>query len=135
MGTDPSTDDYSEGDECALCVDLLFDGLTPKYVEAFITGIDKCPISPWEPPTGTALLTQIQPCVWTGLIGVSQIQWVLQPGQSILKIFPNVFWSFFNSIVADDCIDAFVNQNVCGVGGSYGENGYVLLYWGPTIGP
>lgn len=135
MGTDPETDDYEEGAECALCVDALFDGVTPKYVEVDVSGITKCPIAPNDPPNGTFLLTQTAACRWQFLTDdfVAFI-WELNAGNSIFSIL-RLGFIWFTATVADDCIDAFANQNVCGVGPVYGENGYALCYWGPTIGP
>lgn len=135
MGLDPEYPVYEPGDECALCVDLLFDGLTPKYVEVDVSGITKCPIAPVDPPNGVFLLTQTAPCRWQLLTDdfVAFI-WELNNNQSIFSILRlGMIW--FKANVAFDCFDAFVNENVCGVGPVWGEDGYALCYWGPTIGP
>lgn len=135
MGTAPDNDDYDSGDDCAICLDVLFDGVTPKYVEADVFGVVKCPMAFGDPPAGTFLLTQTAPCSWMYLFdGKYSLSWDLRPHDSTFIItFPGFFW--FLSIVLEPCFDAFVNQNVCGVGPTFGENGYVTLWWGPTIGP
>ena len=135
MGTDPETDDYEEGVECPLCVDLLFGGVTPKYVEADITGIVKCPGTPIEPPNGTFLLTQtVLPCVWEYVDVPLVIRWRLLADRSIFDVrWFEAFW-FFNRI-DEICFDAFVNENVCDGVQIAGQDGYALIWWGPTIGP
>lgn len=135
MGLDPEHPDYEPGVQCVLCKDLLFDGVTPKYVEADISGIERCPIAIGPTPDGTFLLTQSAACRWQYLSpdDIAFI-WELNPGTSIFSIL-RLGFIWFRSNVPDNCIDAFVNQNVCGVGPVYGENGYALCYWGPTIGP
>lgn len=135
MGTDPTNDDYDSDLECPLCVDLLFGGDTPKYVEADIFGIIQCPGKPAVPNDTTVLLTQTLPCQWEGATGVWSVTWRLLANDSRL-IIATVVLSAFSSIIADDCIDAFVNQNVdCVPAGRCGRDGFVTLWWGPTIGP
>lgn len=135
MGLDPEYPDYEEGDECPLCVDLLFDGLTPKYVEADVSGIVACPLIPMSPPVGTFLLTQTyDPCKWEYMTPEFVITWGLEPDRSYLTIWV-AGGKWFYSEVLDQCFDAFVNELDCSVGLTLGENGYVTLWWGPTIGP
>ncbi len=135
MGTDPETPAYEEGVKCVVCWELLFDDITPKYIEVDFSGVEACPGAPLDVINGTFLLTQsVDECLWSLVWGVYFIDFRLRPGESRLRAgSPGLVC--FQSIVADDCIDAFVNQNVCGVGPVYGENGYGLCYWGPTIGP
>jgi len=135
MGLAPEYPDYEEGDECEVCVDILFDGSTPKYVEAYVTGVTLCPGAPSIVIDGTFLLTQSGPCVWGLIVAGILYTWTLRVGQSVFGITsgPAIF---FSSIVNDDCYDAFVNQNgPCNWPFIAGTGGYVLLYWGPTIGP
>lgn len=135
MGLDPEFPDYEEGDACPVCVDILFNGVTPKYVEIDVSGITKCPIAIGDPPNGTFLLTQVQPCIWRASVFPDNFEWNLQVARSFFKIFQTPFEIWFSSDWAVECYDAFVNQNICGVGPAYGANGYVLVWWGPTIGP
>ncbi|MBA7699059.1 hypothetical protein ES703_107744 [subsurface metagenome] len=134
MGLDPEHPNYEPGIECPLCVDLLFNGLTPKYVEADIFGIDQCPAMDPVPGDSTVLLTQDIACRWIHDGPPWSFVWELTPGQSLFT----VTWAMqfaFQRIVADNCIDAFVNANDhCGFPVA-GINGYVTCWWGPTIGP
>lgn len=135
MGTDPSTDDYEPGIQCPLCKDVLFDGITPKYVEADIFGIIQCPGKPAVPTNGTCLLTQTFACRWFGLYEGWDVTWNLAGLASGLDI-SQVLLRAFVGFVADDCIDAFVNVQVdCVAPFNCGRDGYVTLWWGPTIGP
>ncbi len=135
MGIDPENPDYEPGDECPRCVDVLFDGVTPKYVEADIVDIEDCPASGiLVPPNGTYLLTQFAPCEWRYFVDNLLIGWKLEIGQSRLFIGFNPGEWFF-ALVAHECIDAFANELNCGPGNVFGEKGYVTLWWGPTIGP
>lgn len=135
MGTNPETPNYEPGNKCVYCWEILFNDITPKYVEADISGIEKCiPAFP-DPPNGTFLLEQqVNACQWRYAVGPIIMTWELRVDESrFIILAAGAIW--FNSIVGDTCIDAFVNQNVCGVGPTLGENGYALCYWGPTIGP
>jgi len=134
MGIPIEYPDYPEGDECALCVDVLFGGVTPEFVIAIVQGLEKClPYPAWapEPPNGTFKLTQTAPCTWqfTRADTVSFI-WQLTAGHSIFSIlFPGFI--FFTSDIPSNCYDAFPNSNVCGVGPVLCESGYVTCWWGP----
>lgn len=135
MGLDPKHPDYEPGNQCNVCKDILFAGVTPKYVEADVSGINPCPGIEDPAPNGTFLLTQgVNPCFWQYTTNGLFINWELRIDRSILSIGVLGLW-WFRAIVEDTCFDAFVNVNVCGEGPVIGENGYVLLYWGPTIGP
>lgn len=136
MGIDPENPDYEPGDECTRCVNVLFNGLTPKYVEADISLIVKCPFAIGDPPNGTVLLTQnpMSSCQWIAGAHPNFITWTLLAGHSIFSAGTIPFFWFFAD-VAFECIDAFVNTLVCGVGPTYGESGYAACWWGPTIGP
>ncbi|MBA7680739.1 hypothetical protein ES703_89060 [subsurface metagenome] len=135
MGTLPPTPAYEEGDECPVCVDLLFGGVTPKYVEIDVTGLNRCPIATEDPPDGTYLLTQAAPCLWTLTVGNRGYAWRLLNGRSILRLDWIGFFNFFYSSVLESCYDAFANQTVCGLPNDWAEDGYVTCWWGPTIGP
>jgi len=135
MGLRPDYPDYEPGIDCFVCNDLLFNGVTPKYVEADISGISKCLPELPDPPNGTFLLTQqANPCVWLLTAAGMSYVWELRIDRSLFYVII-AGGQWFNSEVMHTCFDAFVNQNVCGVGAVYGENGYGLCYWGPTIGP
>lgn len=135
MGTKPDKDVFEPGEECPTCVDILFGGITPKYVEVDVVDIEKCPGPAIEIPDGTYLLTQSEfPCIWHGFYDVGVFLWDLRADDSRFHIgIPDK--TFFWSLVEDTCIDAFVNQETCDMPGALGFNGYVTCWWGPTIGP
>jgi len=135
MGTDPDNDDYDDGLECAVCVDILFDGKTPKYVEVDMSGVLKCPVSIGEPPNGTTLLTQTEVCKWVGMTGTDTFEWHLNPDDSVLICYAAhwVFWFKAQPVIV--CCDAFVNENDCEDEDDWGVGGYATVWWGPTIGP
>lgn len=135
MGLPPEHPDYEPGNDCAVCHSLLFDDVTPKYIEVDFSGVVACPGAPLPVLNGTYLLTQSgDPCLWSIAWDVFFIDYRLRFNESRLRAgSPGL--TCFQSIVLDSCFDAFANQNVCGVGPVYGENGYGLCYWGPTIGP
>ncbi len=135
MGLDPENTDYEEGDACALCVDALFDGSTPKYVEAHVEGVEVCPGAPPVDPNGVHLLTQQLACAWAVTTAGLTYAWTLNVGQSIFSIFSGPV-RFFSSTVAIACLDSFTNGfNACIPPLQLGKNGTVKLFWGPTIGP
>lgn len=135
MGIDPENTDYEPGDACPECVDSLFGGITPKYVEIDVSGLRRCPIAHVDPPDGTFLLTQNQPCQWVFADGFRGYAWRLLNDRSILRLDWVGFFNFFYSEVMHTCIDAFANQTLCGLPNDYADSGYVTCWWGPTIGP
>ncbi|MBA7697096.1 hypothetical protein ES703_105754 [subsurface metagenome] len=135
MGLDPKYPDYEAGDECPVCVDILFGGKTPKYVEVDVSGVVLCPGAPDVKINGTFLMIQQTPCTWAVTLGGITWTWSLNVGQSIFAIISGPAF-FFSSHVADDCYDAFVNQNgPCNWPLIAAQNGYATCWWGPTIGP
>lgn len=135
MGLPPDHPDYEPGEDCLWCHDVLFGGVTPKYVEADVSGIVKCPGVVLEPPQGTFLLTQkVNPCFWRYEAIGFFIEWWLEQNRSSVLIWEAGFW-WFSAGPEHACFDAFVNNNICNGPPAIGEDGYVLLYWGPTIGP
>lgn len=135
MGLDPEFPGFESGDECPLCVESLFNGTTPKYVEVDVFDLELCPGAPPLELNGTFLLTQTAPCQWLGgPPGVGMV-WILNIGQSLFTIVSGPVF-FFSGVVAASCIDAFVNLIVnCNPPFQMGKNGYATLWWGPTIGP
>lgn len=135
MGIDPENTDYEEGDECPLCVDVLFDGVTPKYVEAHVEGVEVCPGGPAFDPNGVWLLEQIAACQWLGGAGGFGFIWILNAGASSFTIVSGPVFLFAGTD-ANDCVDEFSNNIVaCNIPFEAGKNGTVKMFWGPTIGP
>lgn len=135
MGTDPVTPTYDPGADCNTCKDIIFDGVTPLYVEAHVDGIAACPGIPFALPNGVFLLTQTVPCTWIFNDGAGTAwQWILNPADSrFLITFVGFFW--FVHIIAGVCNFTFTNTNVCGVALAIGLGGTVEVFWGPTIDP
>lgn len=137
MGLPPDDDSYPPGDECLVCVDELFGGVTPKYVNAIVHDLEKClPFPVWaeEPPDGVILLTQTTPCAWQFISPTfMSFAWSLEANRSNFAII-RLGFKYFESHVADKCYDAFPNELVCGEGPHLTEGGYVTCWWGPGIG-
>ena len=133
MGLDPIEDDYTEGALCAECVDSLFNGVTPETVRVTFFWIEKCPISPWEPPNGTWELTQVPgfPCRW--FLQLESGMGFLYECSPVSKVWATAalgaVWFFFGIDIA--CVDVFDNfYEACG-DDNYGKNGKALITWGP----
>ncbi len=136
MGTDPAKPDYEPGRRCGTCEDILFNGVTPKYVEVDFSGIVCCPGIQGPAPNGTYLLTQnaINPCQWDAGFPTDIRRWRLEPARSYLLLMEGGF-NWFNSYPYLTCMDAFINENVCPLNLAVGFDGYAVCFWGPTIGP
>lgn len=135
MGTKPPTPTFEPGVACAQCEATMFGGVTPKYVEANVQGIVKCPGVMIDPPAGVFLLTQqAAPCFWLYLIPGFFIEYRLQAGTATILIWEAGFW-WFSAGPGAPCLSSFVNNQVCGTPPWIGESGTVEIFWGPTIGP
>lgn len=135
MGLDPEFDDYEGGAACALCEDVIFDGKTPFYVEAWLMGLEQCPDRPAVPANGVYLLSQTAPCRWELFTGDFLFYWTLGEGLSRFIISSGPVF-IFNGFRHEDCIDTVDNSIVaCGPAATWGKGGWVMVFWGPTIGP
>lgn len=135
MGTDPVTPAYDPGDDCNTCKDIIFNGITPLYVEAHVSGVEACPGGPAFDPNGVWLLTQVLECQWLGGAGGVGFNWILQLNSSIFTIVSGPAF-FFSGTILSRCISTFTNDLVvCNVPATSGINGTVEVFWGPTIGP
>lgn len=134
MGLPTDYGEYEEGDECPLCAATLFGGVTPKYVEAHVVGVDVCPGGPAFDPNGTWRLEQIAPCQWLGGAAGWGFVWILNPGESSFTIVSGPVF-LFAGISVSDCVDVFINQQFeCDLPFTAGVGGTVDVFWGPTIG-
>lgn len=133
MGTDPITPIFDPGADCNLCKDVIFDGVTPLYVEAHVMGIEQCPAMREVPEDSVVILTQDTTCRWLLNGPPWTYVWDLIAGQSLFTItFAGQF--AFQQIVAINCLSTFTNANIhCGFPVA-GINGTVEVLWGPTIG-
>lgn len=136
MGLDPNDDSYEPGNACGRCHNVIFDGVTPKYIQAVITGIVKCPLAPTEAPNGTYVLEQqADSCLWifTNPIKGYICQLQFHAGGTGFG-FHEVHGHWFNASPVNQCDDLFVNENVCGPGHIWGVSGTAKVFWGPGIG-
>lgn len=74
-----------KGDDCLLIYPA---GETPKYLLAAFTGIGKCPAWGEAGPNGEHILTQdlIVPCLWEKRWDTNLVRYIVQAGQSILRL-------------------------------------------------
>lgn len=139
MGLDTETGEYEAGNNNPTCHVALFNSETPKYVEARIEGITKCPGVIGTPPNGTYLLTQDpgDPKAWRFQIGNVFFAWLLYPAYSFFFVVQiQVFiYPWFSHQLFLLCQTSFTNQNICGVGRAIGKNGTAKIFWGPAIHP
>lgn len=135
MGTSPPNPTYEAGDECTHCHSVIFNDVTPKYVEIVVSDIDVCPLAIGPAPDGTFLLTQREiPCIWSLNLGRFTYSWRLTATNSVLTINEGLqIWFAAETFTA--CIDTFVNDTFCANPQDDGVNGTVTVHWGPTIGP
>lgn len=136
MGDPPDLDEWPPGDDCAQCKSVIFDEITPKYVEVLIAGLVKCPLAVLDPPDGVYLLEQdnIIPCLWGGLAGPIGLSWFLNAGKSLFQadIGMGLFW--FQHQTNNPCDTIFTNQlGPCG-GDVQAIGGTADIFWGRTIG-
>jgi len=135
MGLDPTDPDYEAGVICALCVDVIFNGVTPKYVWANISGVLDCATSLLSAVNGTYKLTQdpVAKCYFLG--SYDPFQYILNLGpfgyfevREILN--PGNFW--FQEKFKPDCSTSFANQLVCGSPPfGFTFQGVCTITWGP----
>lgn len=138
MGLDPNDDTFEAGDECTVCVDELFGGVTPKTVLAIVQDIVMCPgVPPLDPmPNGSFNLTQLaNPCHW-GCVGPGgySYTWTLHADRSDFAIETAHTIMFFSRVM-EICFDAFSNQADCAGLLTITHEGYVTVWWGPDIPP
>lgn len=135
MGIDPENPDYEPGIDCPTCKSVIFDEITPKYVEANVVGIVLCPGFVVPTPNGVILLTQTGPCQWVGGFNGWAYLYSLTFINSTFAISAGPSICFTHTI-AVICQSAFTNQNAaCALPFSVGLGGTANVFWGPTIGP
>ncbi|MBA7580470.1 hypothetical protein ES708_22362 [subsurface metagenome] len=138
MGLDPTDPVFEPGAQCGNCKDVIFGGITPKYIELRMHDVVQC-AGPTAPPNGVILMTQQggSPCIYNGNIGVSFFTIIFKAATTevfVLIIIGAVFYYWFRNLNALVCSDLVANTNVCPGAQIIGEGGHVHLYWGPTIG-
>lgn len=137
MGLDPPGDHYDGGANCADCVDAIFNGKTPAWIMAVISGVSKCPIAPTAFPNGIHLLQQSvgDPCVWEKAFGLFGITYTLTDVDSLFQITFSGVFNHFIDLRDDPCQVGFDNEITgCGLG-DFGFGGNAFVFWGPGVGP
>lgn len=132
MGSDPSKGDYETGRDCGCWAH----DKTPLWVCAAAWGLKKCPGAFFDPPNYTVWMeqTDFDSCRWMAMWDGNSWDWRLEAHQSTFVItWPGFF--FFKSIVPHLCIETFYNQNVCGAGPVFADQGKVMVWYGPTQAP
>ncbi len=135
MGTKPDTPAYEPGDDCDACKSVIFNEITPKYVEAHVEDITVCPGFVAPTPNGVFLLTQTVPCQWVGFFNGWAYRFQLSVFNTSFAILagPSIV---FTSTILIICQTSFTNQNgPCNLPFSVGTGGTVDVFWGPTIDP
>lgn len=134
MGTPPPSEIWEEGAACATCVDVIFDGSTPKYVEAHVKDVIICPGVPPPGPDGVLVLPQLAACTWGVAKGAWTYRYQLFAGTSLFSIMAGPGIAFFHQPIAI-CQTSFTNQQlVCAPPFGIAKLGTCEIYWGPTIG-
>lgn len=135
MGLDPTDQDYEDGNNCANCADVIFDGETPKFVWASVIGLVSCLGNPDPPPNGVYQLEQLPgfPCRWAATFGIMEVFWRASPGSAAYMSEQAPPWRFFFSATnGANCIDKLDNESFCGdMIGSVCEEGKIIITWGP----
>lgn len=134
MGIPIDWPNYTPGVECERCVDVIFGGVTPEKVIAVFEDIIECFQDPYVfgfAPNGTFELTQNAACNWRYFAPTGEVfNWQLAAGASSLSITATGF-SWFASVVAVECVDAFTNQLDCLDPNVIGSGGQGNVFWGP----
>ncbi|MBA7673968.1 hypothetical protein ES703_82175 [subsurface metagenome] len=135
MGLKPTFPDYYPGAPCPDCRDVIFDGVTPMFVEAWVFGIALCLGAPPFDPNRVWLLEQTAPCQWLGGEAGFGFSLIYTPTNSIFTISSGPVVLFSDNI-ALTCQTLFNNLNlICNFPNPAGINGWVTIFWGPGIGP
>lgn len=135
MGIDPTEETYTEADDDGRCHFDLFDGRTPKYIEAHVSGIIKCPVATSGPPNGTFILTEHAPNKYS--YEASQAYYFLEfdAGHTDFWITSLPGLADFFLGAGDECDDEIANGLSDCTPPNWGHSGNVKLFWGPGISP
>ncbi len=135
MGLDPEFPNYEAGVDCAVCKSVIFNEVTPKYIEANVQGVLPCPTPPLVFTNGVYQLPQTAPCLWNLILpGLINVAYQLNIGSSTFSVTAPPFIFFVEQIFVN-CQTSFTNTAVCGVGGAIASGGTAEVFWGPTIDP
>lgn len=133
MGLDPDDDDYDEGVECATCVDVSFDGVTPLYVWVHVSGVENCGVLNFAYNGSFKLEQTANPCIWSGAFTRNgqrgSIEYKAAPTSSVFMSWIDPWVTIFHGVDVDPCIDEFDNILVCAP--AVCHNGRAIVTWGP----
>lgn len=143
MGTpsDPTEPDYEDGGECAVCVDVIFNGHTPKYIRARFEGIIECPgVPPFDVMDELILKQTAENSCFYHVHGfVNGTRWdcdyhchSVNPASRSLLTLQRDGVPVFSSRSTSSCMISFANQNTCVVP-EIGREGTGAITWGPDI--
>lgn len=135
MGLDPEHSDYEPGIPCPICNDVIFGGVTPKYVHIEFSGIEKCPGTERAAYNRGFVLTQTDnPCVWEWTECAIMVQWQLEMARSRCQLW-NIDHFEFVGDVFTQCVDHFNNLMNCDDPMTFHHGGTAVITWGTNIGP
>lgn len=143
MGTpsDPDEPEYEPGNECAVCVEELFDGKTPEFVRAKFEGLVPYPGEDPPPEMPEFILEQdaVDHCKWIADFWDNGNLWVVSwhindpdpEWNSRLTLAITgvpLFWGKSD----DTCVAGFENE-YNGEVGFWTKGGTGCVTWGPEI--
>jgi len=135
MGIPVSTELYTEAEWPGLCEIDLFDGRTPKYIEAHLAGIILCPIATTPDPNGTYILTNFAAGRYRSDNPNLYLEVWFQDPQTFYNAFGFPGAQDFFRANAARCTDHADNERVDCSPGNWGYSGTIDLFWGPGISP
>jgi len=125
--------DYTEGNACTICWGpgkTFGDVPTPKFLCLNVSGIEKCPGAPVDPPNGYWVLEQRADfsCMWERTLGPYYIAWWFEAALTFCWIWDRAMvnlWLFAdNKPKCSNFVDS--SLGLCGAG-KYGIKGTVRL--------
>ena len=135
MGIPPDNKDYEDGNDCTHCGADLFDGVTPKYIEVHVEGVNVCPGFPANNVNGVKLLTQHTiACDYRLFVAPNFYQIVFSAANTHFHIIATGVWLFIGNTLSK-CNTLVINDNVCGLPNNGAAGGTAEFFWGPSIGP
>lgn len=135
MGLDPEHSDYEPGVPCPVCNDVIFGGITPKYVHIQFSGIMKCPGTERAALNRGFVLTQTDnPCVWEWHECRIDVRWSLDVALTECQLW-NTDHFEFEGRVFSQCRNELNNIMFCGAPLSFYYGGKAVVTWGTDIGP
>ena len=134
MGLDPGFPIYDAGTNCTFCEDVLFGGVTPKYIQAFFSDVVSCPGFVIGPPDGAFLMTQQIPCRWihTGVTYLITLEFTATNSVFSCRSGSLVFYQANMVALCDETLG---NILTCGPPLVQSSGGAVVFNWGPDIHP